>query len=325
MTPQLPLPQLELPLPQRDLLGESPLWDAATQSLYWVDTRGRRVQRFSPQQGPALQTWNTPQDVGAIALAGPGWGPESGRLLLALADGFALLDLSSGTVTPLAKVQHAAPAMRLNDGRCDREGRFVCGSMVLHRRDAQGSLYRLEHDGRVSTLIEGGIAVANATCFSPDGRRLYFADSLSGLIRRWDYGQDGSLCNEQLFADTRPQGSGPDGATVDADGCLWVALVMAAKLACYAPDGRLLRCIDVPVPYPTCPAFGGPALDTLYVTSIRDSGNVLRSDAPAAGALVEITGLGVRGLPETPYRSHPSPHLSPHLSPRPAAVNHSAP
>lgn len=288
MTPQLPLSQ-------RDLLGESPLWDAGTQSLFWVDTRGRRVQRWCPQQGGALQHWDTPQDVGSIALAGPG------RLLLALADGFALLDLPSGAVTPRAAVQHPKPPMRLNDGRCDREGRFVCGSMVLHRRDAEGSLYRLEHDGRVSTLIAGGIAVSNAICFSPDGRRLYFADSLSGLIRSWDYGRDGSLGNERVFADTRPQGSGPDGATVDANGCLWVALVMAARLACYAPDGRLLRLLDLPVPYPTCPAFGGPTLDTLYVTSIRDSGNVLRSDQPAAGALVQITGLGVCGLAEPAY------------------------
>ncbi|MBP6900268.1 MAG: SMP-30/gluconolactonase/LRE family protein [Burkholderiaceae bacterium] len=296
-------PSLQLPLLRRDLLGESPLWDASAQALYWVDARGRRVQRWCPQQGGVLQHWDAPQDLGSIALT-----TDANRLLLALADGFALLDLASGAVTPRAAVQHPKPPMRLNDGRCDREGRFVCGSMVLHRRDAEGSLYRLEHDGRVSTLIAGGIAVSNAICFSPDGRRLYFADSLSGLIRRWDYAVDGSLSNEQVFADTRSQGSGPDGATVDADGCLWVALVMAARLACYAPDGRLLRLLDLPVPYPSCPAFGGPALDRLYVTSIRDSGNVLRSDDPAAGALVEISGLGVRGLAEVPYRSEqPAP------------------
>lgn len=280
----------------RDLLGESPLWDAREQALYWVDTRSRVVQRRAA--GQPLLRWETTSDVGAIALAQPG------RLLLALEDGFAQLDLASGEVRPLAAVAHARPPMRLNDGRTDREGRFVCGSMVLHRRDPEGRLYRLEADGRVTTLLDG-IAVSNATCFSPDGRTLYFADSLAGTIRAWDYARDGTLSGERVFADTRSEGSGPDGAAVDADGCLWVALVLAGCVARYSPEGRLLRTLQLPVPYPTCPCFGGPALDTLYVTSIRDSGNVLRSDDPAAGALVEITGLGVRGLPEVPYAAQP--------------------
>jgi len=291
-----------LPWPERDLLGESPVWDGGEGALYWVDIRGRRVQRRGADG--TLRHWPTPQDVGSIALAAPG------QLLLALADGFAMLDLASGAITLLAEVVHPRPPMRLNDGRTDREGRFVCGSMVLHRRDAEGSLYRLEHDGGVTTLIAGGTAVANATCFSPDGRTMYHADSLGGVIRAWDYALDGTISNERVFVDTRPDGSAPDGATVDAQGRLWVALVLAAKLGCYGPDGRLQKVIDVPVPFPTCPCFGGPGLDTIYLTSLRDAGNVLKSDAPEAGALVEITGLdlhglGVRGLPEVPYRYLP--------------------
>jgi sugar lactone lactonase YvrE len=283
-----------LPLAQRDLLGESPLWDAREGALFWVDTRARRVRRWAAGASDEIRDWATPSDVGSIALAQPG------RLLLALADAFAMLDLASGDITPLAEVHHPKPPMRLNDGRTDREGRFVCGSMVLHRRDPEGRLYRVETDGRVTPLLDG-IAVSNSTCFSPDGRTMYFADSLAGVIRAWDYGLDGPLSNQRDFADTRPEGSGPDGATVDAEGCLWVALVMAARIARYSPEGRLLRVMDVPVPYPSCPCFGGPELDTLYVTSIRDSGNVLRSDAPAAGALVELRGIGVRGLPEVRY------------------------
>lgn len=286
----------------RDLLGESPVWDAREGALYWVDIRGCRVQRMASDG--AVSAWATPQEVGSIALAAPG------RLLLALADGFAMLDLGSGAITPLTEVQHPRPPMRLNDGRTDREGRYVCGSMVLHRRDAEGSLYRLERDGRVTTLIAGGTAVANATCFSPDGRTMYHADSLAGMIRAWDYALDGTISRERVFVDTRPEGSAPDGATVDAQGRVWVALVLAGKLACYDPDGRLQQVIDLPVPHPTCPCFTGPALDTIVLTSLRDSGNVLKSDAPEAGALVEITGLSlngqrVRGLPEVPYRHQP--------------------
>ncbi len=275
--------------PGRDLLGESPVWDGREQALYWVDSRQRTVQRW--RAGAAVQSWATPSEVGSIALAQPG------TLLLALVDGFAWLDLTTGSVSPIATVVHPKAAMRLNDGRTDREGRYLCGSMVLHRRDADGALYRLELDGRVTQLVPG-IAVANATCTSPDGRTLYSGDSLSGVIRAWDYARDGSLSNERIFADTRPQGSPPDGATVDAEGCLWVALVLAAKVARYAPDGRLLRTLDLPVPYPTCPCFGGPDLQTLYVSSIRDTGHVLKSDHPDAGALVEVKGLGVRGFPE---------------------------
>lgn len=283
-----------LPLAARDLLGESPLWDGREQALYWVDVRGQRVQRWTGDAADAVRHWPVPQEVGSIALAGPG------RLLLALADGFHALDLTSGALRLIAEVVHPKPPMRLNDGRTDREGRFVCGSMVLHRRDPDGVLYRLDADGRVETLLSG-VAVANATCFSPDGRTMYFADSLAGTIRAWDYGRDGALSGERVFADTRPDGSGPDGATVDADGRVWVALVLAGRVACYSPEGRLLRSVEVPVAYPTCPCFGGPGLDTLYVTSIRDSGNLLRSDAASAGALVEVTGLGARGLPEVPY------------------------
>ena len=285
-------PDVRLHLPERDLLGESPLWDWREQALYWVDTRRRRVQRW--REGQGVQHWSTPSDVGSIALAQPG------RLLLALEDGFATLDLQGGEVRRLADVAHARPPMRLNDGRTDREGRFVCGSMVLHRRDPDGALYRLDTDGRVSRLLDG-IAVANSTCFSPDGRTLYAADSLSGRVRAWDYAADGSLSRERLFADTQPLGSGPDGATVDADGGVWVALVMVGRLVRFAPDGRLLQTLQLPVPYPTCPCFGGPDLATLYVTSIRSSGNLLHSDLPEAGAMVAVEGLGLRGLPEVPY------------------------
>ncbi len=287
--------------PGRDLLGECPLWDAREQALYWVDARRRCVQRWHADE--PVRSWSTPSEVGSIALARPG------LILLALEQGFAWLNLNNGAVQDIAPVTHPKPAMRLNDGRTDREGRFLCGSMVLHRRDADGALYRLEPDGRVTKLFDG-IAVTNATCFSPDGRTLYSGDSIAGVIRAWDYAPDGSLSNQRVFADTRTAGSGPDGATVDAEGCLWVALVLAAKLARYSPDGRLLRTVDLPVPYPTCPCFGGPDLQTLYVTSISNTGNVLKSDHPDAGALVRVDGLGVRGLPEVLFGGDPGAGLT---------------
>ena len=278
----------------RDLLGESPLWDPRNQALYWVDSKAPRVRCLRPASGESRH-WAVPEDIGSIALT------DSGRLLMALANGFHLLDLDSGETTPLVTVHHPKPQMRLNDGHCDRQGRFVAGSLVHGRPDADGEIYRLDAQRHVDVL-QRGIAVSNSICFSPAGDRMYFADSLTGIVQVCDYdGPGGRVGAARPFVDTRPCGSGPDGATVDAEGGVWVALVLAGRIARFRPDGSLDRLVDLPVEYPTCPCFGGPDLDVLYVTSISNSGHRLRSDEPDAGALVEVRGLGVRGLPEARY------------------------
>lgn len=277
---------------RRDLLGECPLWDVREQALYWIDAKARLVQRL---QGSHYRAWPTPSDVGAIALT------RRGRLVLALEDGFHLLDLASGATRQLAEVVHPAPAMRMNDGRTDRQGRFVSGSMVLGRHDTDAAYYRLEHNGQSSRLF-GGIALANATCFSPDGHSLYHADSLSHAVSVADYNPlTGDVGQRRTLFHTRAYGSAPDGMTVDAEGRLWVALVQAGQLGCFSPDGALLHLVEVPTPYPSCPCFGGPELDVLYITSISNSGHLLQSSHPHAGALIALHGLGVRGLAEVPF------------------------
>lgn len=273
----------------RDRLGECPLWDSRDQSLYWIDSKARLVRRL---QGGECREWTTPSDVGSIALT------QSGRLVLSLEDGFYLLDLGTGNTRQLAQVQHKGPSMRMNDGRTDRQGRFVAGSLVMGRHDTDGAYYRLDTDGSVTQLFDG-IALANATCFSPDGRTLYHADSFSDTVSAVDYDPaTGAVGPRRALFNTRPQGSAPDGTTVDADGNLWVALVQAGKVGCFRPDGTLVQLLDVPTPYPTCPCFGGENLDVLYVTSISNSGNLLRSEHPDAGAVFAFHGLGVRGMPE---------------------------
>ncbi len=287
MTPASP--RIEIIGTQRDRLGECPLWDAREQALYWIDSKARLVHRL---RGDAHTEWAVPSDVGSIALT------RRGRLVLSLEDGFHLLDLGTGQTRLLAAVTHAGPSMRMNDGRTDRQGRFVAGSMVMGRHDRDAAYYRLERDGSATRLFDG-IALANATCFSPDGRTLYHADSFSDEISAVDYDpQTGAVGPRRTLFNTREHGSAPDGTTVDAQGNLWVALVQASKLGCFTPQGRLLRVIDIPTPYPTCPCFGGPDLDVLYLTSIRNSGNLMKSEHPDAGALFAIHGLGVQGLPE---------------------------
>src|SRR4029450_1676655 len=150
-------------------------------------------------------------------------------------------------------------------------GRYVCGGMGVHAEPV-GALPRLTAPDRLEKLVEG-IRIGNAICFSPSGDRMYFADSLSRQIMVCDYDRDGTSVGEpRVFLDTEPLGSAPDGATVDSDGHLWVALVQAGKIARISPEGHAVSVIDVPVQYPSCPAFGGSDLDVLFVTSIKDSG-----------------------------------------------------
>lgn len=277
------------------MLGESPVWDVANGTLYWVDQMRETVRSFQPASG-ASRDWPVPQIPGSVALA------QEGQLLLALADGFHLLDLTSSACTAFAAVQHGGPGVRMNDGRSDRSGRYVGGSIVFGRAEPDGCLYRLNEDGRVEVL-QRGIVVANSVCFNAAGDRLYYADSRAGTILVCDYDPNGSEVGEpRVFADTRPHGSVPDGATVDADGCVWVALIENGRVLRLRPDGALDRTLQLPVPYVTSVCFGGPAMDVLYVTSVSDTGMRLRTDHPDAGTLFAVTGLGVKGVPEGRFK-----------------------
>lgn len=287
--------QIDIQPTGHDLLGECPLWDTSSQSLYWIDSRRHLVRRLQPLTG-AQSDWAMPQEVGSIALC------ESGQILVALVDSFVRLNPDSGVITPLpqVKVPHAGHDIRLNDGRADRSGRFVVGSLVMHRTDPIGALYQLH--GNTLRELDRGFSVSNATCFSPDGRWLYFADSLTRKVMRYPYDTaTGQVGSSEVLIDTAPLNSAPDGATVDADGCIWVALVLTGQLARFRPDGSLDRLIDCPVPYVSCPCFGGEQLDTIYLTSIRNSGNLLRTEHPDGGSLIAIRGTGVRGLPEARF------------------------
>lgn len=279
-----------------DMLGESPLWDPASEQLYWVDVVSRKVRALHPASGKE-QSWSTPGPVGSIGLA------QDDSLVLALQDGFYRLHLPTSRIEPIIRLEGADPGMRLNDGKMDRSGRFLCGGMGL-KADPRGVLHRLTAPGRLEHLADG-IRISNALCFSPDGNLMYFADSLSHKIMVHDYDRHGDTVGPpRLFLDTTPLKSAPDGATVDAEGHLWVALVQSGQIARVSPGGEVLATIDLPVEYPSCPAFGGKDMGTLFVTSIKDSGTGrMVSSHPNAGALFAITGLGVVGIPETRFNS----------------------
>jgi L-arabinonolactonase len=277
-------------------LGESPVWDAKGQVLFWIDIIGRRVYRRDIATG-FERSWETPQEVGCIALA------TDDNLVMGLEDGFYTLDLASGTVKLVAPVEHPGPRMRINDGKTDRQGRFVAGSLVQGRKDRDGRLYRLDPAG-VACELQRDIACTNGVCFSPDGATLYYTDTYQQAIYAADYDRaTGTAGERRVLVDTTPYKGRPDGGTVDAEGYLWWSLVDTGQLARFSPDGKLDRMIDLGVPFCCCPTFGGSNMDRLFITSIQVT-HTMRNEHPLGGRLFVVDGLGVAGIPETRVRLH---------------------
>ncbi|MFB4204430.1 6-deoxy-6-sulfogluconolactonase [wastewater metagenome] len=275
-------------------LGEGPVWDPEQERLYWVDSMDGRVFRATAQ-GSEVRCWDLPDKIGSMALRRDGEGA-----VVALASGFHTLDFASGEVIPFHDPEPDRPANRLNDGKVDRHGRFLCGSMDTMEEGPNGALYRVDPDFSVHTL-EKDIIVSNGPCWSPDGDTFYFADTWTGEIWAYDYDQaTGSISNRRTFC--RPDGSGggaADGSTVDAEGYLWNALVYDGKIIRYTPDGEVDRVIEMPVKKVTSVMFGGPNLDTLFATSMaKPPLPRFPGDGVRRGSLFAITGLGVHGLPE---------------------------
>ena len=287
---------------QSDILGESPVWDERAACLYWVDIRRPAIRRLDPASG-AVQTWPMPALVGSIALV------EDGRLLVALPQQLALFDPHTAALQDFALPPPMPPDHRFNDGRCDRQGRFWVGSMNNITRAPEGVLYCL--DGPSLRAVRSGICIPNSLAFSPDGATMYFADSLRHTLYAYDYdGAQGEMGPERVLATTVPPGF-PDGSTVDAEGFLWNAEFNAARLVRYASDGRIDRVLPLPVQRPTSCAFGGAALDVLYVTTA--SQNMSPQDLlaqPLAGALLALD-VGVCGLHEARFALARSPRPKP--------------
>ena len=288
---------------QTDILGESPLWDEQAQCLYWLDIRRPALRRLNPGSG-LVDSWPLPDLAGSIALT------DDHRLLVALPQQIALFNPVTGTMTPFVEPPPQPDGHRFNDGRCDAQGRFWVGTMHNVTRAPEGVLYRLEGNGPM-VPVRTGISIPNSLAFSPDGRTMYFADSLRYAIFAHDYDlTTGRMGAERLFAASEPPAFA-DGSAVDAEGFLWNAQFNGGQLVRYAPDGRIDRVIPLPVRRPTCCAFGGPDLDLLYITTA--SQNMSEADMqaePLAGALLVIK-VGVRGLPEPRFshlaqRNHPA-------------------
>ena len=287
----------ELILDARNATGESPVWSTSEQALYWVDIPAKRLHRWSPADGKN-QSWQASQMLACIAQAGNGsWiaGMENGL--------FAITPHTDGSLDSrlLASVTHALPGMRFNDGRCDRQGRFWAGTMLMNMAAGApvGAMYRYSAGQQepLTAQLEG-LTVPNGLAFSPDGKTMYLSDSHPDVQKIWafDYDTDtGTPHGRRLFVDMAEQAGRPDGAAVDADGCYWICGNDAGLIHRFTPEGKLDRSLAVPVKKPAMCAFGGADLDTLFVTSIRPAGDL--ADQPLAGGVFALRP-GVKGLPE---------------------------
>jgi L-arabinonolactonase len=279
-------------LPRRSV-GEGPVWDVAEQAMYYIDILEMKVFRWDPATGDHRE-WAVPDMVGSMALR------ESGGAIVALVDGIHALDFDTGAVTPLALMDPANPAIQLADGKVDRTGRFIFGTS--HRKAAEpvGGLYALDH-GTIRQL-DSGLTLGNGPCWSPDDATLYHADSMAHVIYAYDYDlATGAASNRREFFNTSAWGPIPDGATVDSQGNLWLAVCEGGVVLCIAPDGSLVREIAMPTRLPASCMFFGEKLDRLFVPSI-DPSFLGREPADGDGWNYIIDDLGVTGLPEPRYR-----------------------
>jgi len=284
---------LELLLEAGNELGECPLWCERTQRLLWTDILSSMLYAHHPASGKTAR-WAMPEPLASFALTA-----SDDRLLLGLASRLAFFDFSSGAIRTVCEVE-SGMATRLNDGRCDRQGRFVFGTFHHQEpRQRLGSYYRLDGALRLERLPLPGCAIANSICFSPDGATMYYANSPDRTIRCCHYNPaSGAISNDRVFASLDGAVGEPDGSCIDADGFLWNAQWGASRVVRYAPDGTVNLVLQTPALQPSCVAFGGDRLDTLFATSARVG---MAEPALHDGGLFTKTLAGVRGLPEARF------------------------
>ncbi|WP_233149692.1 SMP-30/gluconolactonase/LRE family protein [Kineosporia sp. A_224] len=272
--------------------GEGPVWDAAAGVLRFVDLVAGGLMTFDPATGAVRRRTLGP----VVACLRP---RRDGGLVVALERTVVLLDdPDDEAVAPrtVATLPLAAGA-RCNDGGCDSGGDLLLGTMAYDESPGAGSLYRVAPTGAARAVVTGA-TISNGFCFDPTGTFAYWTDTPTGRVERLRFAADGSVAAREPFVTVDPAAGHPDGLTVDAAGGVWVALWAGSAVHRYAPDGTLDVVVRVPARQVSCPAFGGPGLGDLYVTTSRQG--LAAGEDPQAGALFRVTP-GVRGLPVVPF------------------------
>jgi sugar lactone lactonase YvrE len=278
-------------------LGEGPVWDAATQSILWVDILQCGLHRFFPEQ-KEHKVFHTGSMIGAIALR------ESGGIIAALQNGFAEIDLEKGTLQSITNTEAFIETNRFNDGKADPAGRFWAGTMSVKGDVGAGCLYALERDLSVSLKIKG-VSCSNGMAWSPDHKTFYYIDTPTQQIVSYDYNiTDGSISGKKIVITIPREAGCPDGMTIDSEGMLWIACWDGWSVMRWNPHtGELLQCIALPVSKVTSCTFGGNNLEDLYITTARVglTGPELK-EQPLSGSLFVIKNTGFTGLADFPFK-----------------------
>ncbi|MGF6727664.1 sugar lactone lactonase YvrE/DNA-binding IclR family transcriptional regulator [Paraburkholderia sp. GAS41] len=279
---------------QPSLLGEAPMWSPRDDALYWVDILTPTIHRYDASTHASTET-----KLGSmLSLVIP---KATGGLLIASPGGLMTVD-DAGNLTRFSHPEFDRPGNRYNDGKCDRMGRLWVGTMDMGAAANRGNLFRVDADGSWKKM-DTGFTVSNGLGWSPDNRTMYFTDSHRKTVYQYDFDLiNGMIANRRPLITLDSSAGSPDGMTVDADGCLWVAMWDDWCVVRFDPEGREMTRIRMPVPRPTSCCFGGQNLDILYVTSarVRLAEDLLNS-APLSGSLFAVNINGVRGLPETTF------------------------
>lgn len=275
--------------------GEGVFWNPSDGRIWWTDIQGRALWSFDPV---TTQSTSIPMEDRVCCFA-----PRAaGGLIVAYSDRVVLFDPETKQETLVTLFEPENPETRLNDGRTDRQGRLVVGGMNEVSGKPDSSVISIDGNLKVQTLIDQ-ISCANSICFSPAGNTMFFADTPDREILAFDYEKGrGTLTNKRLHASFKQEPGLPDGSCVDAEGGVWNAEWEGHRVVRVAPNGTIDRVIDVPVWKPTCCAFGGPNLDTLFITSSRlMSDEATLKKEPSAGGLFAVKP-GIRGVVDTPFK-----------------------
>jgi sugar lactone lactonase YvrE len=283
----------EVVLDAQAALGEGPVWDEGRRVLWWLDIPRGHVHAFDPRRGKD-KLFNAGSVVGAVALR------TDGTLLLAAKDSFTTLDPATGLVETILRLPSEGNARRANDGKCDPVGRFLIGRMPLDGAEGAGALYRLDPDMTLA-LVLGGLTVPNGLAWRADGRVMYYIDSARQEVTAYPYDLSaGTLGTGRPVVRFRGDAV-PDGMTIDAEGCLWVALWGGSRVVRISPAGEMLATVHVPASLVSSCTFGSEYLDELYITTAREG---LKPDddarEPLAGSLFRARP-GPKGLPSVNF------------------------
>lgn len=288
--------QARLLLDCRNVLAEGIQWHAEQKKLYWTDIHGRALWCCNADGGEAIKI-AVPKRVGSFAFT------EQDTILLAHEDGLAHFDPGTGQLTDILQTEPDLPGTRLNDGRCDRDGRFIYGGLDEESLRPISAVYSYD-GGKASKRLIGDVGCTNSLCFSPDGETMYFADSSGRKIFRHTYDRKtGTLSGRQMFAELNGTEGAPDGSCVDAEGAVWNAQFEGGCVQRFLADGTRDLRVDLPVSQVTLACFGGENLDRLFIATAREGFSAERERTqPTAGGIYVADLKGIRGLPEERFR-----------------------